>query len=85
MVGWIKMPLGTEVGLGALGPGGIVLNGDPAPPRKGAQQAPIFRPTALARSTISATAELLFLEATSLILLKINSPLNFTPPPPHEI
>ena len=28
-VGWIKMPLGTEVG---LGPGDIVLDGDPAPP-----------------------------------------------------
>jgi len=25
---WIKMPLGTEVG---LGPGDIVLDGDPAP------------------------------------------------------
>jgi len=32
-VGWIKMPLGTEVGLGL---GDIVLNGDPAPsPLKG--------------------------------------------------
>jgi len=29
------MPLGTEVG---LGPGDIVLDVDPAPPRKGAQQ-----------------------------------------------
>jgi len=27
MAGWIKMPLGTEVG---LGPGDIVLDGDPA-------------------------------------------------------
>ena len=26
-----------------------------------------------------------FVEATSLILLKINSPLNFKAPPPHEI
>ena len=33
-VGWIKMTLGTEVG---LGPGDIVLDGDPAPLRKGAQ------------------------------------------------
>jgi len=33
---WIKMPLGTEVG---FGPGHIVLDGDPAPP-KGAQQPP---------------------------------------------
>jgi len=29
---WIKMPVGTEVG---LGPGDIVLDGDPAPPIKG--------------------------------------------------
>ena len=37
---WIKMPLGTEVG---LGPGHSVLDGDPAPPRKGAQQPrPLF-------------------------------------------
>jgi len=31
------MPLGMEVG---LGPGGIVLDEDPAPPRKEAQQPP---------------------------------------------
>jgi len=30
MVGWIKMKLGAEVG---LGPGHIVLHGDPAPPK----------------------------------------------------
>ena len=41
-VGWIKMPLGTEVG---LGPGDIVLNGEPAPP-KGVQP-PIFGPCPL--------------------------------------
>jgi len=45
-VGWIKMPLGTEV---ALSPGDIVLDGDSTPPRKGAQQ-PL---------TPAATAELL--------------------------
>ena len=33
--GWIKMPFGTEVG---LGPGHIVLDMDPAPPPKDAQQ-----------------------------------------------
>jgi len=33
-VGWIKMPLGAEVG---LGPGDIVLDGGPSPSRKGAQ------------------------------------------------
>jgi len=57
-VGWIKMPFGTEVG---LGPGHVVLDGDPAPPRKGAQQPPTFRPMSIVakRLPISATAELL--------------------------
>jgi len=33
MVGWIKMPLGMEVG---LSPGNFVVDGDPAPlPKKG--------------------------------------------------
>jgi len=41
-VGWIKMKLGTEVG---LGPGHIVLDRDPALP-KGAQP-PIFGPCLL--------------------------------------
>jgi len=36
------MPVGIEVG---LGPGDIVLDGDPAPPRQGAQQSPpLFGP-----------------------------------------
>ena len=37
--GWIKMPLGTEVG---VDPGDIVLDGDPAPPpqKKGRGQSP---------------------------------------------
>jgi len=50
--------LGTEVGLGA---GQIVLDGDPAPPRKGAQQPTrhFWSHFALARPPISATAELL--------------------------
>jgi len=39
-VGWIKMPLGTEVG---LGPGHFVLDGDPTPPLKGAQQPTLLR------------------------------------------
>ena len=43
-VGWIKMPLGTEVG---LRPGDIVLDENPAPSRKGAQQLPIFGPCLL--------------------------------------
>jgi len=37
----MKTPLGTEVD---LGPGQIVLDEDPAPPAKGAQQPPSFRP-----------------------------------------
>jgi len=41
--GWIKMPLGVEVG---LGPGHIVLDENPAP-RKGAQQPPVFGPCLL--------------------------------------
>jgi len=53
------MPLGTEVG---LSPGDIVLDGDPAPPWKGAQQSPTFQPmsTVAKWSPISAAAELLF-------------------------
>jgi len=57
-VGWIKMPFGTEVG---LGPGDIVLNGDPAPPTKrGAAPHTFWLMSIVAkRSPISATAELL--------------------------
>jgi len=36
---WIKMPLGMEVG---LGPGHIVLDGEPAPPSQKGTQPPIF-------------------------------------------
>jgi len=46
--GWIRIPLGMEVG---LGPDDSVLDGDPArpPPCKGAQQPPpTFRHTAVA-------------------------------------
>ena len=32
MAGWIKMPLGMETG---FVPGDIVLDGDPAPPKRG--------------------------------------------------
>jgi len=38
------MPLGKDVG---LGPGDIVLDGDPALPRKGAQQPPLCGPCLL--------------------------------------
>jgi len=51
----MKTPLGTEVD---LGPGHIVLDWDPAPPRERGSAAPVF--SALwPRSAISATAELL--------------------------
>jgi len=51
------MRLGTEVD---LGPGHIVLDGDPAPAAKRAQQPPLFSAHVLwPRSPISATAELL--------------------------
>ena len=39
MVRWTKTPLGMEVG---LGPGDIVLDGDPPTPKMGAQQPPLF-------------------------------------------
>ena len=39
--GWIKMPLGTEVG---LGPDDIMLHGDPALPPKKRHSRPNFRP-----------------------------------------
>jgi len=46
MAGWIKMPLGMEVG---LGPGDFGLDGDPAPlPKKGGGAPfPIFGPRPL--------------------------------------
>jgi len=52
------MPLGTELG---LGPGDVVLDGDPAPPKKGGTAAPTFRLMFIVakRSPIAATAELL--------------------------
>ena len=62
-VGWIKMKIGTEVGLSpgfsskrpavlkiliGVGPGDIVLDGDPAPPKKA--QPPSFGPCLLWRN-----------------------------------
>jgi len=48
MAGWIKMPLGTELTEVDLGPGHIVLDGDPAPSAaKGAQQPPSFGPMSI--------------------------------------
>jgi len=60
------MPLGIEVG---LGPGDIVLDVDPAPPKKGTA-APTFRPMSLVakvakRSHISALVSRLLVGATT--------------------
>jgi len=44
MAGWIKMPLGREVGLSLSD---IVLDGDPAPLSESGQSPPIFRPCLL--------------------------------------
>jgi len=47
MAGLIKMPFDMEIG---LGPGHILLDGDPAltpPPKKGAEQSPILGPCLL--------------------------------------
>ena len=41
----MKTPLGTEID---FGPGHIVLDEDPAPHAKGAQQPPSFRPMFIA-------------------------------------
>ena len=43
-VRWIKMPLGTEVGLGQ---GDIVLDGDPASPSERGTAPPTFRPMSI--------------------------------------
>jgi len=54
------MPLGKEIG---LGPGHVVLDGDPVGTQRSPQQPlPTFRPMTIVakRSPISATAELLF-------------------------
>jgi len=60
MVGWIKMPLGKEVD---LGPGHIVLDGDPVAAQPPQQPLPTFRPMSIVAKlspTISATTKLLF-------------------------
>ena len=44
MAGWTKMPLGVEVG---LGPGVLVLDGDPAPTPQNEAEPPIFGPLLL--------------------------------------
>jgi len=47
---WIKMPLGTKVG---LGPCHIVLDGDPAPPRRKGHSSPAsFRPMSIVATVL---------------------------------
>jgi len=63
------MPLGMEVG---LGPDDTVLDGDPAPPMKRAQQPPPnFWPTSIVAkwSPISATVELVIIENFAMLLI----------------
>ena len=57
--GWIKMPLGMQIG---LVPSDIVLDGDLAPlPQKGKEPPPVLGPCLLwPLSPVSDTAELLF-------------------------
>jgi len=56
--GWIKMPLGTDAD---LGPGQLVLDGDPAPPpRKHSSHLFLAHIYCGKQSPISDTAELLF-------------------------
>jgi len=49
---WIKMALGTEVG---LGPGHIVLDGDPAPVPKKGGTAPNFPPIFIVAKRLDAS------------------------------
>jgi len=77
------MPLGTEVD---LGPGQIVLDGDPAPaPRKGHSSPPLFGPCLLwPRSPISATAELLLHSSRqSVAILYTGPPFTLKIAPSH--
>ena len=82
--GWMDQNATWYGGIG-LGPGDIVLCGDPAPPRKGTQQSPTFRLVSIVttRSPISAAAEhlltdgagrdrLLFLRSTAIMCNKLN-------------
>jgi len=63
------VPLGMEVG---IGPGDIVLDGDPDPPTERSTAVPHFRPMSIVakRSPISATAELLYSQSVHSIRLR---------------
>ena len=81
MVGWIKMPLGREVGLGQ---GHIVLDGDPVGTQPPTAAPPYFRPMAIVakRSPISATAELLSVHVTVAVTRSSSdsSGIHYVPP-----
>jgi len=63
MAGWVKIPFGTEVGLGL---GDIVLNDDSAPLERGTTLPPTFRPMSIVaklrrlQSVLNAAARLVF-------------------------
>jgi len=78
--GWIKMPLCTEVG--HIGPGDIVLDGDPAPSLKGAHT-PNFRPMSIVAKRLYESKSHLVREYSlgpGHIVLQVGDPA----PPPHE-
>jgi len=52
MAGWIKMPLGREIG---LSPSDIVLDGDPAPHLPKSGRAPNFRPISVVAKRLDAS------------------------------
>jgi len=79
--GWIRIPLGAEV----LGPGDIVLDGNPTPPstERGTAAPPTFRPVSIVakRSLIPATPELLLYYKSGrniLSILKFEFPVTST-------
>jgi len=49
-VGWIMMKLGMHVG---LGPGQIVLDGNPAPPPEKGAESPNFRPISIVAKRVN--------------------------------
>ena len=71
--GWIRMPLDTKVD---LGPGHILLHGDPALPTERGTAAPNFRPMSIVakRWPISASAKLSFNKA---IITKRPTPVSY--------
>jgi len=72
--GWIKMPLGSEVG---FSPDDIVLDRDPPPPpQKGGTAAPTFRPMSVVAKRLD---EHLFVGLIMAALCNRGGPLYFCP------